>query len=210
MSHMPLGRPAIRSEAGGTWTGRARVRGCDVVADLYLDRVEIDRRRQFEPPRLGGLDLLNLLLRMPLWRPRHRREFSSYEWALLLKSGGAVTFEGHGTVTRHAVPPIDPILITLTGRSWRVALDHASRFAPYSSRRVVLDRLPTDDTELRLEAAYRGIGVAVVEEPGAAGIESDLIEVVACAPFAAERYTGASWKMAEDLFVQTGLLDSAD
>lgn len=213
-----MNRPTIvdaqRSSQGGhRLVTRARARGCDVSVDLYIDTLEVERRRRVGLGSLLSLDLLNLLLRLPLGSRFRQQDFSAYQWGLLTRAGEAVDLERnagrHGWVTRWAVPPVDVEMVTISARSWRSGLDRASRFAPYAARRVVLERMPIDDTLLRLEAAYRGVGIAV-SDSAVGGEEDHFNEIVVGAQFAPQRFTGASWRLAEVLFAQTGLCVAAD
>jgi hypothetical protein len=162
---------------------------------IWVDPGEHERRRSlgvggFED---AGVDTFNVLLRLPLgaWVPGG--DLQAYELDLLLDVPGLVEWDGVGVV-RHGVPPVDPVVATVEHPSWRQALRTAGRFAQYCARRVRLPEAPAADSELLLEAGYWGIGVRVQEPDGR--VERVLPE----APFIAQRYTGASWLFAEQLY----------
>lgn len=191
-----------------TVRARARISGCEIEADLYVNIAEVERRRELGVGALKNLDLLNLLLRMPLGKSAAGTSFSEYEWSLLRAARGAVSLTDDGFATRCAMPPVDPEMITVHGDPWRYVLRRASRFAPYSARRVVLRRMPDDDVELRMEAVVSGVGVAVATCMDDQGVVLDAREILPSAPFTPVRYTGASWLVAEELYDQSGLAPS--
>lgn len=175
--------------------GRGQAGSADVA--IWVDPVEHGRRRGLG---LGGfdeagVDVFNVLLRLPLgaWVPAD--ELEAFELDAVLGVPGLVEWDGGGIV-RRAMPPVDPVVATVEHPSWRQALRTAGRFAQYCARRVRLSALPRDDSDLLMEASYWGVGVRV-REPGG-GAE----ELVPEAPFIAQRYTGASWLFAEQLYAR--------
>jgi hypothetical protein len=184
----------------------ARSRGVEVVADVSIDLGEVDRRQPYGQVKLANLELLNLLLALPVGQRTRQQDFSMYEWNLLTRANGAchVSFEpsGDAYVTRVAVPALTVSRITVRSSSWRSALTDASKFAPYCERRILLESTPTHDTLLHLEASYLGIGVALADRTTATD-DATVVELVPAAPFKPERFSGASWKFAEQIFEQT-------
>lgn len=175
--------------------GPALVRGVDIVLEVELDVDEMERRDSEGASPILSLELLRLLLEMPVGSPTDLAGFSAHERQLLVTAGrlGAVE-QSLERATRRAIPPLSVHHATIRGSDWRTALRAASQFAPYASRTVLLDRMPSDDVELRFEAAYLGIGVSVQEES-----DRDIHEIVPRAPFTPARFTAASWLFAERL-----------
>lgn len=174
-----------------------------VVVDVTPDHDELGRRRECGSRPILDLDLLNLLLKLPLGRPVPTDGLSGYEQRKLNSAQrvGAVsltTVERQRCATRWVGPALKAHHVTVTATRWLHGLSVASRFAPYASRDLILDQLPTDDLGLRLQADYMGIGVCVAD----GGPSAPLRRVVEPAPFAPARYTGASWLFTERLLPQ--------
>jgi hypothetical protein len=180
----------------------------DVVIDVDLDEHELHRRQQDRCGPILNLDLLNLLLAMPHSSTVGKEAVPDYDWRLLrigARSGAVAitTVDGAIGAIRRASPPLSVQHVTVVATHWRNGLSIASRFAPYGSRELILDRLPADDVELRLEAGYLGIGISVRGD----GPDTPASCIIEPAPFAPARYTGASWLFAERLFAQQGTRD---
>lgn len=173
--------------------------------DLHAD--ELRRRAQRDTKPILSLDLLNLLLAMPLSSAVPAENFSDYDWRRL-KAGsrvGAVDIndrEARPHATRLAVPPLTVRHATVRARHWRTGLSTASQFAPYCSRDLILDGLPSDDLELRLEANYLGVGVCVRSDDP----HEPVRRVIEPARFRPARYTGASWLFTERLLVENAVM----
>lgn len=172
----------------------------EVLVDVDLHVEELRRRAHRDAKTILSLDLLNLLLTMPLSSAVPAERFSDYDWRRLTAGSriGAVDIadrDARPCATRHAVPPLTVRHATVRARHWRIGLSAASRLAPYCSRDLILDRLPADDLELRLEADYLGIGVRVPDD----GADQPVRRMIEPAPFRPVRYTGASWLFAERL-----------
>ena len=147
-------------------------RDYEVVVSVVPDEGELRRREQHRVRPILGLSLLNVLVRIPLSSPVSADDVSDYDWQLLQLGSrvGAVeiiSVNGVAYATRRAKPPLKVQHVTVRAARWRWGLQLASRFAPYSSRELVLDRAPSNDVELRLEADYLGVGVTVIADiPG--------------------------------------------
>ncbi|MEH3089291.1 MAG: hypothetical protein PGN24_06710 [Microbacterium arborescens] len=175
----------------------------EVLLDVDLHAEELRRRAHWDTKPILSLDLLNLLLTMPLSSAVPAEGFSDYDWRRL-KAGsriGAVDITGGHAgprATRRAVPPLTVRHATVRARHWRTGLSATSRFAPYCSRDLILDGLPADDLELRLEADYLGVGVCVRgDDP-----DQPVRRVIEPARFRPARYTGASWLFGERLLAE--------
>ncbi|MGO4455296.1 hypothetical protein [Arthrobacter sp. RAF14] len=164
---------------------------------------ELSRRRSSGTKPLLSLDLLSVLVMMPRSVAVPLGRFEDYD-RRRLSSGqraGAVemsTIGGVRHVTRIAEPPLAVRHVKVRSGRWRTGLNVASQFAPYASRELILDRFPSDELEMRLEADYLGIGVSVRDDTDRAGVRL----VVPPAPFSPARYTGASWLFVERLLAQ--------
>lgn len=186
-----------------------RVGRMDVVIDVDLDERELHRRQQDRCGPILNLDLLNLLVAMPRSSTVGKEAVSDYDWRLLrigARSGAVeiTTVDGATGAIRRASPPLSVQHVTVVATRWRNGLSIASRFAPYGSRELILDRLPADDVELRLEAGYLGIGISVRGD----GPDAPPSRIIEPAPFAPARYTGASWLFAERLLAEQTTLGS--
>jgi hypothetical protein len=174
-------------------------RAFDATVAVELHSVELNRRSASATPRLRSLDMLNLLLEMPLGVPVPVDLDDSYRRNLLRRANrlnvvSLLTGDGRPEAKRIADVPLRIVHVQVRcERGWRRALDATSRFAPYGSRELILSREPRDRELLALEASYLGIGVSVGRPEG------PVTNLVPCAPFERERFTGAAWLMAERL-----------
>jgi len=186
----------VSADNGREHTGASHRRGpMRTLIEVELEAAELLRRDAGRVSPILNLELLSLLLELPLDRPVPAWDFSPHDLRLMRlgeRMGALDVCEDTMLVTRRATPPLTVLHATVRGCGWRKALRTASRLAPYSTRSILLGRMPIDDVELRFEASYLGVGVAVEKGDG--------IEVlVEPAAFAPARYTGASWLFAERL-----------
>lgn len=163
--------------------------------------VLVDRLRRGSGP-ITNLEVLNLLIQLPAGRPCWV-DWSKYELQLLRPHfGSALELNqrrgNHYLVTRWLEPAVEVQAVLISGARWDRAIAAASKYAPYCQRRVSVDELPGDEHLFWWEA--RLLGVGVVTSSGA--------ELLEAAPFAPERYSGASWKFAEQMLASTDLASS--
>jgi hypothetical protein len=196
-------RLVVSESRSGVLRGAYSLRRADqveVIVDVDLDQEELRRRARINGRPILNLELLNLLVTMSPDVPVRAGTMSDYE-IRLLRAGdriGAAELTSTGGVekaTRLAMPPLTVQHVTVVATDWRTGVRVASRFAPYGSREVILDRPVMDETELLLEATYLGVGISVGDED----VEGSSHRVLDAAPFTPARYTGASWLFAEQL-----------
>jgi hypothetical protein len=109
-------------------------------------------------------------------------------------------------VTRHAIRPCRVTLATVRARhAGKLALDSASRFAPFCARQVIVEKHPQHPRRLRddlhgleilLEFEFYGIGLAV---ENADGTTETLVDP---RPWRPKRHTAAAWWFAETAYRQ--------
>lgn len=173
-----------------------RLCGVDVLTDVHLDRLEHGRRTAAGTggQKLGGLRLLDALLALPELVPVPLNRFDRDTLAKLQALPAAVQFRANDLV-RVCRPAISVSLVTVAATSWRQGLRLAHRFAPFCSRRIVLDKTPRDRELVLLETSYWGIGVTLIQ-----GDEERVWSEPA--PFMPTRYTGAAWLFDEDVYAE--------
>lgn len=176
----------------------ASLRGVDVVVDLVVDPFETRRRTEagIAGRRLGGIGALRALLALPegVGVPVERLDLAT--WTALGHVRGAVEYPAAGVVRRLARPAVWAQLVSIPASRWRDGLRLAGRFAPYASRQIMINYVPTDAEMLCLEASYWGVGVTVAQDGAPAR------ELVPPSPFVPTRYTAAAWNFDEDLYAQ--------
>jgi hypothetical protein len=174
-------------------TMRARLRDVDVHCAFAVDSEEHERRQAASVGAISDRHVLNALLELDLSAATPRGVLSSAaRRALRREEAAASVVVGRGTVERVARPPLAVSLVVVTDTQWSRGVDRASRFGPYCSRVLALPRMPADPSELLLEAAYLGIGVASPDDSAH----------VARAPFLPMRFTSSSWAFLEDAYRQ--------
>lgn len=89
-------------------------------------------------------------------------------------------------------PAVELLSVGVVARSWQDGLKRSAAFAPYCARYVVLTecRRRQDLSWAQSQARFYGVGLAVCRD-------DELDWRVAPAPFRADRFTAASWLMAE-------------
>ncbi len=171
----------------------ARLRGVDVGCLVEVNEEEHWRRRARGLGAIGDRSVINALAGLPAHAEVLRASLpSAVERALRREAAAGTVDGGQGVVRRRAVPPLRVALVVVQDTVGPRGLARASRFGPYAQRLLIMPGLPADPTELLLEAAYLGVGVATPEQP----------DVVAPAPFTPTRFTSASWAFAEQAYAQ--------
>jgi hypothetical protein len=106
-------------------------------------------------------------------------------------------------VIRRVAVPLEVDLAVVPTVDWRRGLDQASLFAPFCSRAVVLARAPADTGDLLIEAAYYGIGVAVVRD-------GDIDVLTDPQPFSRQCHNAAGWWFAEQVYAEISGQETED
>jgi len=170
----------------------------EVTVDALLDRQEHQRReeRGWAGRRLGDLSQMCHLASLPYARPVREPAWlgdSSFTPEQL-----AVCFDRHqpDLVTRVALVPADPVRIGLRAKTWRQAVHPATVLSQYGPCSVILPSAQGDDLAWTCsQACYWGLGLIV--EPA----RGEPLRLVEPAIFSPDRFTGALWLFAEDIYV---------
>lgn len=172
-----------------------RLLGGPAVVVYRVDRVEDTRRRRSGGRAVVCPDALELMLSLPLGAPVPLDGLSSREGAALRTVPRWAVQVVDGRAVRRAVPPLSVELAVVEARSWRHGLERAGRFAPFSTRVMVLPRLPRDVDRMCMEADFWGVGVAV-----SCG---EAVEVsVPPTVWRRRRVTAAGWRFQEQVYAQ--------
>ena len=167
---------------------------------LAIDQAEHERRQAagigtVTGHGFGGLDHL---MALPHGLPIPLNSLDKHQRAYVRKAPAGICAVHDGHVTRHAVRPCRVTMATVRfDTTYKMALDSASRFAPFSARQVIVKRLDRDAFHRinRLaEFDWYGIGVLLEHEDGA------LETVVDPRPFVPKRHTPAAWWFAEQAY----------
>jgi hypothetical protein len=169
--------------------------------DLDVDQVEHQRRQDAGIGSIlgNGFGGLNHLMALPAGLPVPIADLTEQQRAYVKAAPAGICTVTRGLVTRDAIRPCRVALATVRFRhAGRLALDSASRFAPFCARQVVIERyprMPHPDVTL-LDFAFYGIGV-VLEQPDGA-----LETLVEPRPWRPQRHTPAAWWFAETAYRQ--------
>lgn len=169
------------------------LRGLDVLVDVHVDVAELERREaQGLSHDLGVQDAaaLGALLQIPAHLSVPMRTLSAPVRTAVRRHTRLVERLPGGRVRRRVSPGATVEMVTLPTSRWRTGLRSIGRFAPYSSRRLLLSIEPVDVDLLVMEATFWGVGVSLESSAGSH-------DLVLPAPFEPARYTGASWVFAE-------------
>jgi hypothetical protein len=167
---------------------------------LAIDQAEHERRQAaglgtVTGHGFGGLDHL---MALPHGLPVPLDSLDKYQQAYVRKAPAGICTVHDGHVTRHAVRPCRITMATVRyNTTYKMALDSASRFAPFCARQVIVKRLDKDAFHRinRLaEFDWYGIGVLLEHEGG------ELETVVKPRPFVPKRHTPAAWWFAEQAY----------
>lgn len=172
------------------WHG-ARSAGSVADALVTHDATEQTRRREFALGAVTSLALLDALLNLPLGVPTHRDDLAPYAREMLWRApAGVVELDG-AWVSRLLVPPLTVVAAVVRTVTWRRAIQHAGRFAPFTQRLLVFDRVPAP--ELTWEANVAGVGVWAV-------VDGETREVCRPEPFVRRYWKAAGWRFAEHAY----------
>lgn len=168
-------------------------------------RLDIDpaehQRRQEAGIRLAtghGFGGLDVLMALPHGWPVPVTELTDHQRAYVHRAPAGICTVTDGQVTRHATRPCRVALATVRAKSAsQLALDSASRFAPFCARQVVITQAPSlRMSERLLEFGFYGIGVTLEHADG------ELETLVEPRPWRPKRHTPAAWWFAETAYGQ--------
>jgi hypothetical protein len=191
---------AARSASGFSVSANAqvamvRVLGRSTAVMYRPDAGEFRRRRGVGLGAINRMDHLELLLGLPHGCPVPCASLTGRERQLLRSVPAGGIEATPSTVTRRALAPLRVELAAVRANDWRRGLDHASLFAPFCSRAIVLGRKPGNIDDMLGQAAYYGIGIVLA---GAGEVEV----LAEPEPFRSQGHKAAGWWFAEEIYAQ--------
>ncbi len=158
-----------------------------------FDPVEHRRRQSVSAQPLTAMESLEALLELPVGLPIPMESLCPDDRASVRRLPSTAVDREGGSVTRKAVRPLKVELALVRDTRPRQALEAATKFAPFCSRAVLLQRpAPRMDDYLN-EASFYGVGV-LLQTPS--GIEVPLEP----AEYRPKRHTAAAWRFVEKLY----------
>jgi hypothetical protein len=172
-------------------TTQIRILGVTADITYRLDKQEHARRQTEGMPRITDMGLLDKLMNYPYNLPVPFAE-ARFDRRLFTRR----LLERDGTdVIRRIRPPLVVDLALVPAKGWKSGLNHASRFAPFSTRAMVLAKMPKDPGTL-IEIGYWGVGLYTANPDG------QLVEQVKPQPWVKQRHTPAGWMFLEEVYQQ--------
>ena len=169
---------------------------------LDIDQAEHERRAAagigvVTGHGFGGLDVL---MALPHGLPVPLADLTPYQRKYVRRAPAGICTAADGQVTRHAVRPCRVTMATVRyDTTYRMALNSASRFAPFCSRQVIVKRLDKDAfRRINTLAEFDFYGIGIVLEH-ADGTEETVVEP---RPWRPMRHTPAGWWFAERAYAQ--------
>jgi hypothetical protein len=171
-------------------------------ATLHLDIDQAEHERR-QGAGLGvatgrGFGGLDVLMALPHGLPVPLADLTDHQRAYVRRAPAGICTITGGQVTRHVLRPCRVTLATVHAKSASLlAMESASRFAPFCARQVVISRPPTlRNPERLLEFGFYGIGVTLEHAGG------QLETLVKPRPWRPQRHTPAAWWFAERAYGQ--------
>lgn len=167
--------------------------GSDVIVFYRFDATEHARRQEISAKPLTALGHLETLLTLPVDMPVPLESLSAKERARVRKLPTGSVGRDHSSISRHAVRPLTVDLVVVRATQPRQGLEAATRFAPYCSRAVFLERSAPCMDDFLNEASFYEVGVLL---NASSGPEMP----VAPQPHRPKRHTAAAWSFVESLY----------
>jgi hypothetical protein len=166
--------------------------GEEVYLLFDLDEREHQRRRACGLTAIDDRESLHLLSSLPQGEAVQVADLGDAERGRIRRlPPGAAEVSG-GLVTRLAVPPVTLRLAIVADDDAGRGLDRASRFAPFSSRLLVLTEATDNLPKVEVEARFYGIGLVAMAN-------ADVVVLVNPAP--PKRTVGpVSWRVREQAY----------
>lgn len=174
-----------------------RLDGNDLVVAVDRNDAELARRRERRIGTLTNRRALRVLLSMPKGIVIPLNFMSENDLRVLHALPAGMVEITESDVRVLISPAVSLLSVGVIARTWKQGLRLSSPYAAYCARYVVLDQCGSRHAAQNLsmamvEARYFGVGLAE-HRPG------HVEWLVSPAPFAADRYSDASWLMAERL-----------
>lgn len=179
----------------GSTMSPLRVIGTDAYLAHRVDLAEHDRRTSAGLDAVETSDQLELLMSLPIGMPVPVASLSLREQRHLRRLPPGAVEIVDDEVIRAAVTPIHIDIAVVPAPNWRAGLEHAGRFAPFTTRMMWLRRKPADLDHLSFEAQRFGVGVMI-------GWHDDPDILLAPAPYVRRRFTAAGWLFTEQVYRQ--------
>ena len=158
---------------------------------LAIDTAEHQRRQTAGIGPVTAPDGLDTLMTLPAGMPVPLLRLTPNQRLYVLRAPAGICTVEDDEVTRHAIRPCRVTLATVRyATACKTALESASRFAPFCTRRVVIRRR-TRWPEPLAEFDFYGIGVSFENADGT------LETLVESEPWIPMRHTPAAWRFAE-------------
>jgi hypothetical protein len=191
---------SVHEAAAGVIPAEAVPTRLDVLGSKTLlfhryDQVEHARRRAVDAAPLDRIGALQTLMGLPVDEPVALADLDAAARAQVRRLPVGAVDITQEQVVRRAVRPLSLDLAVVSSRTadWRSGLERASRFAPFCSRALVLNRPGGERDEVLMQAAFYGIGILWAAADG-------LELVLAPRPYRPQRYTPAAWQFTEELY----------
>lgn len=171
----------------------ARVSGAVADAVVTVDAIEDQRRAGLGLVGVADLGLLDALMCLPVGEAIPVADLGPVASAHLRAApAGCVEWLDGGTrVRRLLVPAATVELVVVRCGRWRSGLLRAAAFEPFATRVVLLERPPRALHDIAWEADGAGVGLWVRH------LDTEIVEVVAPAPFVRRYVKPAGWRFAE-------------
>ncbi|MFJ1992987.1 hypothetical protein [Streptomyces asiaticus] len=164
---------------------------------LAIDPAEHQRRQAagIGPVTGHGFGGLDHLMAIPAGMPVPVAELTREQQKYVRRAPAAIVTVDDGQVIRHAVRPCRVVMATVRfNTTYKMALDSASRFAPFCARQVIVKRLPKDAfARINDLAEFDFYGIGIILEHSDGTQET----VVEPRPWVPKRHTPAGWWFAE-------------
>lgn len=167
--------------------------GTTALVFYRLDLTEHVRRRSVAAGPVTDMGSLEALLTLPVDLPVRLDSLSPRDRAGVRRLPAGSADRDRRNVTRRAVRPLHVDLTVVTAEQPRQGVAAASRFAPYCSRAVLLQRPAQRMHDLLNEASFYGVGV-LMDSPSGTEV------VLEPRPYRPRRHTAAAWGFVEDLY----------
>lgn len=166
--------------------------GQEILAAVEHDREEVERRSRYGLVAVPHRRALQLLLSIPLGVDVPLSLFRSADRRLLVAMPPGAVVLDRDNVSASLRPALSLLSVGVVASTWKQGLRATSRFASYCERYVVLRqrRRLMDLAVAAVEARYFGVGLALHHD-------EELEWLVSPEPFHPDRFTAASWLMAE-------------
>lgn len=169
---------------------RTRLDDVELIVAVHRDMEELERRRRVGLGVVTSRRVLEFVLAFPRGVAIPSSFLREEDQRLIHSLPRGVVQVSEDEVRVCLTPLVSLLSVGVVARSWKAGLRISSSYAAYCARYVVLEGTRADTQTAALEARYLGVGLAQHRD-------GELAWLVSPAPFPADRFTPASWLMAE-------------